>query len=262
MSFMNDFPHTHEYEQDLGWLLRNMQDLLDKYDDIYTIVQKLQTALATLPAQIRAEVEEQLADAMEDVNATLSTFDIRIENLENSLNTLDKEVDNLFRAVTDVYNFIEKYTDMIGEDVYNRLLEYLKTFVNDWPPVICPVDNNTEGINTALQHLYNFYNQGLTAQKYDNMELTAQEYDEKRITAGEYDAFGYRSFYERLYATMISPFTGQIDLIKNVVDRLADFHKLGITAAKYDALNLTAGTYDERNYTAYYYDWSGAAITA
>lgn len=262
-----EFPHTRTYDGDLGFLIKRYNELYNMYSNINTIVEELQAALKNLPQSIQQEVNRQLSIAMQNVYDILDGYDERINNAETSVNNMRDRVNNielqinsLIKQIAQVLGFIEHYTDAIGEKVYNQLKELVEQWSKDLPPVICPVDGNLESISVALQHIFDYYNQGISAADYDNLVLTAREYDEMHITAGKYDGFAYQIFKERSVCTMVSPFTGQIDYIRNIVNRLADFHKKGITAQVYDSQNHTAETYDVLEITAYKYDWTNPLI--
>lgn len=262
-----EFPHTRTYDGDLGFLIKRYNELYNMYSNINTIVEELQDALKNLPQSIQQEVNRQLSVAMQNVYNILNEYDERISNVENSVNNMRDRVNNielqinaLIKQIAQVLGFIEHYTDAIGEKVYNQLKELVEQWSKDLPPVMCPVDGNLESISVALQHIFDYYNQGITAADYDNMQLTAEEYDKMRLTAMKYDGFGNVAFSERRICVMLSPFTGSIDYIANVVNRLAEFHKKGITAQEYDDLERTAAEYDALNITAYQYDWNNTLI--
>ena len=54
---------------------------------------------------------------------------------------------------------------------------------------------------------------------------------------------------------MLSPFTGEMVHVKDVIMDLAHLHMGGVTASYYDGLELTATEYDEKELTAFQYDW-------
>lgn len=61
------------------------------------------------------------------------------------------------------------------------------------------------------------------------------------------------------YTLMISPFSGQLEDVRDVVNEIIYyFHSNNtLTAAEYDALDLTAQAYDNYELTAYDYDFNG-----
>lgn len=257
MSFLKgDFPGTDSYQGDLGWIICKIKE----FQNLADTIEELQAALNNLPESIRNEVETQLQPIIVNINSTLEGFGNRIDAAEDSVNEMKNVLSNLITWVSELYGFIENYTDLIGQKVFIKLKTYVDAWSKDLPPVVCPVDRNLEPISIALEHLFEFYNRGITAGNYNSLQITAQEYDDFGITAKDYDAFA-NDYFENIYACMmISPFTGEMEYISIVVDKLADFHKNGITAQEYDALNKTAQEYDDAEISAYNYDWNNPLI--
>lgn len=251
MSFLRDFPGTDLYQGDLGWIICKIKE----FQGLADTIKDLQSALDNLPGNIQQEVNRQLEPIINNINNTLNNFGNRVDSVEKDMSELKKTISQLISWVAQVYGFIENYTDLIGQKVFNELRAYIDNWSKELPPVKCPVDGNMEPINVALEHIYNFYNMGITAAEYDGLQITAEEYDKLELSAREYDAWG-RYLFERIYSCMmVSPFTGEKEKISVVVDKLADFHKKGITAQEYDDLELSAEAYDALNMTAYEYDW-------
>ena len=102
----------------------------------------------------------------------------------------------------------------------------------------------------------------LTAQQYDSLNLSAAEYDALDLTAREYDTMGYKLLYKDPNYYMLSPFTGELTHITEIIETLAMFHMDGLTADEYDTKDLTAEAYDTLNITAYNFDWFGKQLIA
>ena len=252
MSFLRDFPGTDSYQGDLGWIICKIKE----FQSLADTISELQRAIDSLPSSIQNEVNRQLEPIIKNIDDTLNNFANRIENAENSVSDMKKQIVQIISWVSEIYGFIENYTDLIGDKVFNELKAYIDAWSKELPPVRCPVDGNMEPINTALEHLYNFYNVGISASIYDSYEITAKEYDSYKITAKMYDSYGFIFFNRKYTCMMLNPFTGVRDLISNVVTRLVDFHRNGISAEKYDLLSLTAESYDNENINAYVYDFN------
>lgn len=61
------------------------------------------------------------------------------------------------------------------------------------------------------------------------------------------------------YTYMLSPFTGEMQDVREVVDDIINkaFKTNALTAGEYDAIGITAGEYDALLITAYNYDFNG-----
>lgn len=252
MSFLRDFPGMDSYQGDLGWIVKKILE----FQELADTISELQAALVALPETIRTEVTKQVDAALVGINNTLEEYDRRITVTENEVSDLKKLVFNVVAQVSSLYSFIENYTNLIGEQVFNNLKVYIDQWSTELPPCICPVDGELEPINTALRHLYDFYNRGIKVEDFDSLNITAQDFDSRMITARDFDAFGIDVFYSELYASMISPFTGKIEPIATVVSRLAEFHQKAIEVTAFDALALDVETFDGMNITAYNFDWN------
>lgn len=253
MSFLiRDFPGTDSYQGDLGWIICKIKE----FQGLADTIEELQSALDNLPQSIHDEVENQLNPYIIQINNTLSNFENHIVNAENAVSDMRQQIMTLTEWISKILGFIENYTDLVGERVFQHLKQYIDAWSKDLPPVTCPVDGNMEPISVALEHLYLFYNNGITAGDYDGLQITANDYDSLKISAGKYDAYGSWLFEQVFSCTMISPFTGEREKISVVADMLADLHKKGITASEYDALNMSAENYDAVEITAYEYDWN------
>lgn len=263
MSFLTDFPNAVEYQRDLGYLIEQYKDLASKYASYGDRISALESQISGLPAyvqklvyeqtrQLQATIEKELADMQEKIDANTAT----VEEVRELVNVLQNQYLELAKSIVDMLHFVELYTDKIGNEVYERLKELVDEWTTNLPPVTCPVDGNLETINVALAHVYNSVRRGLTAGDFDALLLTAKAFDSFRIGALEYDTQGNDVLAKWKNWYVVSPFDGNYVPIESVVQKLADLHKLGITARAYDAKGLHAVEYDAEDITAYSYDWN------
>ena len=202
--------------------------------------------------RLQETIEKELADMQEKIDGNVAT----VQEVRELVNVLQNQFLELAKSIVDLLHFVELYTDKIGDDVYERLKELVNEWSTNLPPVTCPVDGNLETINIALAHVYNSVRRGLTAGDFDALLLTAKAFDSFEISALEYDTRGSDVFAKWKNWYMVSPFNGEYVPIESVVQKLADLHKLGITAQAYDAKDLHAVEYDADNISAYSYDWN------
>lgn len=261
--FHNEFPHTRTYDGDLGYLIKRYRELSDLYDGIEERLKALEDEISGIPAYIQKLVNEIIQAQMKPIREEIEKFDLRIAVMEGKVAQAEKQVEYLTEQVLTLYKmfseitaFVESYVDIKVDMMYEELRKIVENWAKDIPPVRCPVDGNMEGINTALEHIYRAVGLGITAGQYRELQLTADEYRKKKLTAIAYANRAYFVFFDTLFCSMISPFTGQRTKIADVVRKLAEFHQKGLTAQEYKDLMLTAQEYLDEAVTAYKYVWN------
>lgn len=301
MSFFNKYPYTDFHELNLDWLLEHYKELVDQlqqinawvaqhkieYNEAIARLTALENEINTFETQIRAEFARLKAEQQAQLDAAINSINIEVDNklnqlsrdvqaaiddiyaqydqlqiaIANELNEFRRQVNN---EITSIRNEMRANNQLIFEWVENRI----EDFINSLPEILTvqvynPYRGEVTDIQTAINDIYSVACiWGLTAQQYDDLGLTAEAYDALELTAVEYDTLGYKLLYPDPNYYMISPFTGEMTHIKNVVTRLCYFHMEGLTAEEYDAKELTAEAYDAYEITAFDYDWFGEQLLA
>lgn len=152
--------------------------------------------------------------------------------------------------------------------------EYIQAMINT-----AIAENNIElynQMNILKQQITSDYT-SMINDKYNQLKIyTDNQIDAARIYTDSQDAyyFGLSKNYSDAnlveakayidgkvldYTLMISPFSGQLEDVRDVVNEIIYyFHSNNtLTAAEYDALDLTAQAYDNYELTAYDYDFNG-----
>lgn len=301
MSFINKYPYTDFHELNLDWLLKNYQAIIDEINEINTWVAQhkieYNEAIARLTAvegeidtfeaqvnaafeQLRQQQQQQLDDALSSINLEVDTKLAQLESdVQNAINDIYSKYDQL---QVEILNELQAFKTQINNEIIairnemranNQLVfawveNRIQELIDSLPEILTvyvynPYRGQTTDIQTAINDIYSVACiWGLTAQQYDDLGLTASEYDALELTASEYDTTGYKLLYPDPNYYMMSPFTGEMTHIKNVVTRLCYFHMEGLTAEEYDQKELTADEYDTLELTAFDYDWFGEQLIA
>ena len=288
-----DFPHTHYYDSDLREVLDKLKYLLKEYDglvadiaelnewrqthqgeyeelvrrvtavenEIDTFEQRVNQAFAELEQKQQEEFEQLSDDLRNEFADELAAFSAQFAELkaqlEQDIINMKVEIGNLtYELRQAISNFREEIVDYIDERFelfIQNLPDYEHLMVHN------PIRGYQTTIQQAINDLYsatNFW--GLTAREFDSLELTAEEFDSKELTAHEFDTLGYKLLnYPNPDTHMIDPFTGELNLIKNVVMELYGLHAGGDTAGEFDARDLTAEEFDAIEITAFQFDFFG-----
>lgn len=257
----------HYYLYDVTWIVTQLDKYRSDITDLQSRLESVENEIKDLPLYVqelvrnqvnilRAQINQQLAEQ----DRKLASMQINVDNTVELVRTLTAQFTQLSKTIAELMAFVEVYTDQIGEQTYQRLKALVDDWARDCPPIICPVDGKTEGLQTVIDHVFEAVKRGVSANAFDVLEITAEAYDSLQILALEYDVYG-RDFLSRFKDSyMSSPFTGSYVPISDVVNMLANLHKDGLTTTEFDALALDATAYDNKQWTAYYYDWqSGTA---
>lgn len=256
--------HGHYYNVDLCWLVDFIKKLRRDLDAINLQLDNLATqddlanAVAGLQKQING-FQSQVNWLKDYVDYHLEAQNAAIQKwVQNELMMFQQEVIDDINAI---YTVIRNSNAELKAWVMNQWQQFLKELPDyNTINVVSPVSGKIVTIQQALDELYaEMRYDSLTAAEYDALLLTAEEYDGKMLTAYQYDFHARYYLLDRWIPKMISPFSGELVPIPDVIYELADLHKEehALTAAMYDNLALTATDYDDKLVTAYHYDWEG-----
>ena len=223
-------------------------------------------ALEQALADTQAEVEREIAAMIAEVNTAIASFDVRFNelsrNIQSEFTALKLQVND---AIAQLQQDLLENNEFVFEYVENRLDQ----FIADFPELIGiqvynPVRGQMTGLQQAINDLYDVACvEGITALEFDTLDLTAQEFDDLDLTAREFDQHGYFLLgYPDPRYYMYDPFSGEMNLVKNVVTKLAGLHtgEDSLSANEFDVLDLTAEEFDDSDITAFNFDWYGETI--
>lgn len=273
------------------WAQQHKQE----YAELVVRVSALENEIDTFETQVRSEFERLKADIDADFAAQKAEMDAaldetkaevaaQIELLTTEVNQaiagLDTQFANLTREIrSELVNVKLEVNEALAQldqrilENNEYLFEYvenrLNQFIHDFPEIIGiqvfnPMRGQYTDLQTAIDDLYDMacvY--GLTAIQFDTLDLTALEFDTFDLTAREFDQYGYNLLgYPDPRYYMMDPFTGEKNLVKNVVQKLAALHTDAdsVSATEYDTLDLTAEEFDATDITAFNFDWYSKTI--
>lgn len=286
MGLFDQFPYMNMHSLNLGWLLEKMKTLEDIYKNLQKEIQDTIDFVNNFEEHADQLIDERIAVALSLYLQRLINLENQVKKLEEELNKddgvlgmiselhqdiadLQLQINNTNHNLTDeiqkVRELLHKYKydmDAYVDSKVELLEKYIKEEVTkvDRLDVINPITGLFEPIQKVLDEMYDILirSYSLTAQQYDSLKLTAKEYDDYQITAYEYDTHSYFELYFKLTTNlMISPFTGVLTKIEEVVNQLANLHKCALTAQEYDNRQITTEEYDSFEITAFVYDWWG-----
>ena len=182
-----EFPHTRNYDGDLGYLLKKMKELSD-------VTAYLQEEFAKIEVLTEAQIQAMINAAIAANNVTWA----------NELQNLKKQITIEYKGyVTAQINALTVYID--NQDVYYDLLAqgYANTALTDAKAytdseidistmMINPITGEYEDVRDVVDDIISYFHtqDSLTADEYDTLDLTAGYYDGKQLNAYDYDFNG------------------------------------------------------------------------
>lgn len=290
MPFMNyEFPNSNYYDTDLRELVHLYKEIKGIYESLEKEIQDTIDFVNNFEQHADELIDERIKVALSLYLQRLMRLEEKVKELEEKLNQddgvlgmieiLKTTVADLQRQINDTNHLLAAEIQTVREllhqykyeiDSYvdskvSLLEQYIKDTVTkvDRLDVISPITGLFEPIQKVLDEMYNILVRSfaLTAQQYDSLRLTAKQYDLYGITAYEYDTHSYFELYFKLTTNlMLSPFSGKMEKIEDVVNDLTNLHKCALTAQEYDDRQISAGDYDGMEITAFVYDWWGFIV--
>ena len=140
-----DFPHTRNYDSDLGFLIKRYNELIEKVDNIESDILKkakdyTDEQLSYYQSQLdnfRNEITGIVSDFENTVNANIVLMNARIDRFGNSIDNKIKDVDNR--------------TDIKIENNNNYLKDYISSQLID-----VKVVNAFTGNIVTVQEMFNY----------------------------------------------------------------------------------------------------------
>lgn len=223
--------------------------------------------LAQALANTEAEVARQIELLTTEVNAAIANFDIRFNELDVYIRS---ELVSVKLQVNEMLSQLDQRIIDNNAYIFDYVENRLDQFIKDFPTLIgIQVYNPIKGKYTSLQMAINdLYDascvDGITAIQFDELNLTAQQFDNLDITAREFDQHSYYLLgYPDPRYYMYDPFTGELSMVKTVVQKLAALHtdEESIDCTTFDiTLDMTAEEFDATDITAFNFDWYSETI--
>ena len=223
--------------------------------------------LAQALANTEAEVARQIELLTNEVNTAIANFDTRFNELDAYIRS---ELVSVKLQVNEMLAQLDQRIIDNNAFIFDYVENRLDQFIRDFPTLIgIQVYNPIKGRYTSLQIAINdLYDascvDGIEAIQFDELDMTAQEFDNLDITALEFDQHSYALLgYPDPRYYMYDPFTGELAMVKTVVQKLAALHtdEESVDCETFDVtLDLTAEEFDATDITAFNFDWYSETI--
>lgn len=142
-------------------------------------------------------------------------------------------------------------------DEINLLIKDLNTSIDN------PITGEITSIKQAINDLYNALRyKAFDCITFDGMAQDCLYWDNRLFTAIEFDLYGYAKYgYPSCNCYMTNPYTGERDLISNVVQMIISKESNSLTCTEFDStIYITVSFYDDKEMDAYIADFENRPI--
>lgn len=182
-----EFPHTRNYDGDLGWVVKKLKEVADLTEYLNEEFSKI---VILTQAQIQAMIDASIAANNITLRQELEALKIQITNEYKAY------VDNQIHSLTVYVDNQDLYFDSLAQGYASTALEDAKTYTDDqvmnFTLMINPITGEFEDVRDVVTDIITYFHSEdtLTANEYDTLEMTADDYDLKELTAIDYDFNG------------------------------------------------------------------------
>lgn len=265
MSFFTDFPHTRGYDGDLGWLIEEYKRLHKLYLELEKRTKELEDLYETIPDEINKAVqaglktiEDALARFRVEMDAVKADVNAKIAQQQKLFNEMLQEFERLKAELLATYSSIFSIVNGKMLDMEVWVLGKLEQFSNSYPWYVDPSDGLTEPVQTILNHMWNMLSHGLNVAELEGMNINVAELESWKINVKELELWGRDLHWFDYWKNnmMISPFTGQLTDVREVVQMLANLHMDGVMVGTVEAQGFDVQALEDKNFNVYDVSWT------
>lgn len=271
LPFYKKYPYQNDEILNLDWVLSQIQEFRQSFEEWAETIQKLQEGLEDISDwETRIEALEVMSAKIPVIEKSLNDLanlhDVDVKNLKAMIDDLQRQIDALDITALRIYidsrdnelmaDYNKKIYDnyVITYQLFNSLkdrLEILAQIIaeldtkvyNPWPRRIAK-----EALSDNLNYAYSDLADSVpTAEQYAELGLSATEYSAYDMLARDYSVRG--KFNLRMHF-VYSPVFGFKQEINNVLTSIVDFIKGTMSADEYTALDIDAEDYSGLDLTA------------
>ncbi len=271
LPFYKKYPYQNDEILNLDWVLSQIQEFRQSFEEWAETIQKLQEGLEDISDwETRIEALEVMSAKIPVIEKSLNDLanlhNVDVKNLKAMIDDLQRQIDDLDIADLRIYidsrdnelmaDYNKKIYDnyVVTYQLFNALkdrLEILAQIVaeldtkayNPWPRRIAK-----EALQDNLNYAYSDLADSVpTAEEYAELGLSATEYSAYDMLARDYSVRGKVNL--RMHF-VYSPTYGFKQEINNVLTSIVDFIKGTMSADEYTALDIDAEVYSGLDLTA------------
>lgn len=190
MGAFEHFPYTNFQDLNLDWILKQLKALEDDVKEVVELSKTWSEQVDYLNKRMEA-IEDENSKLSTLYNSFVQEVESKFNTLEQqqleNFEVLKNQVENEFyRLQLEINQALSSFNDRI-----NYLDNKLDETLSNLPSLIImtsPFTGEDDSLQNIIYEIVNEQKSGsLTAREYDNLELTASAYDNYELTAYDYD---------------------------------------------------------------------------
>lgn len=190
MGAFEHFPYTNFQDLNLDWILKQLKALEDDVKEVVELSKTWSEQVDYLNKRMEA-IEDENSKLSTLYNSFVQEVESKFNTLEQqqleNFEVLKNQVENEFyRLQLEINQALSTFNDRI-----NYLDNKLDETLSNLPSLIImtsPFTGEDDSLQNIIYEIVNEQKSGsLTAKEYDNLELTASAYDNYELTAYDYD---------------------------------------------------------------------------
>lgn len=245
MSFVTDYPSTNFYDGELGFLIKEYQEMKATYEAVKNDLVVVKDSIAIL--------ENEMVSFKKDISSQLEKFTKETnEKIQNKFDLFSDYMDSEFAKIEKKFDLLNddfiKFTDKIDGNIcdFRKEINDFKTFM----------ENNYQSFVLELESRFNSFTISITKQLNAKEEVIRQ-WTSELVKKSYDDLLEVIEEWEKVFPPVTNPINGETEPLEEVLHDLYIINVNGITAQQFDDSKLTASEFDGKGITALVFDTKG-----
>lgn len=245
MSFVTDYPSTNFYDGELGFLIKEYQEMKATYESVKNDLVVIKDSITIL--------ENEMLSFKKDISSQLEKFTKETnEKIQNKFDLFSDYMDSEFAKIEQKFDLLNddfiKFTDKIDGNIrdFRKEINEFKTFMeNNYQSFVLELETRFTSFTISIKKQLNAKEEVL---KQWTTELVKKSYDNLLEVIEE---------WEKVFPPVTNPINGETEPLEEVLHDLYIINVNGITAQQFDDSKLTASEFDGKGITALVFDTKG-----
>lgn len=179
-----EFPHTRNYDGDLGWVVKNLKKVAE---DTAYLMEEFAKIVVLTEDQIQAMIDQAIAD--NNVKLAKQLKDLKTEITNEYKGYVTAQINTLTVYIDNQDSYYNGLSQGYAQQALNDANAYTDSQVLSYTMMINPITGEYDDVRDVVDDIVSYFHtqDAYTASEYDALGLTATAYDAYAISAYDYD---------------------------------------------------------------------------